>query len=92
MKPFGHGNYHGLKLADQVTKLLERVLDSFIHAMVNIDEMQFVVVPGKGTPDAISIVRQLQEKYIAAKKLLYFVFVDLEKAFDHVPREALWWH
>ena len=84
MKPFGHGNYHGLKLADQVTKLLERVLDSFIHRMVNIDEMQFVFVPGKGTPDAISIVRQLQ-KYITAKKLLYFAFVDLEKAFDHVP-------
>ena len=42
-----------------------------------------------GTTDAISIVRQLQEKYIAAKKLLYFALVNLEKAFDRVPRWAL---
>ena len=53
--------------------------------------MQFGFVPGRGTTDAIFIVRQLQEKYIAAKKPLYFAFVDLEKAFDRVPRKVLWW-
>ena len=63
-------------------KLLERVLDSFIREMVDIDAMQFGFVPGRGTTDAIFIIRQLQEKYIAAKKPLYFAFVDLEKAFD----------
>ena len=72
-------------------KLLERVLDSSIRSMVDIDEMQFGFVPGRGTTDAIFIARQLQEKYIAAKKPLYFAFVDLEKAFDRVPREVLWW-
>ena len=85
------GNYRGLKLTDQVMKLLERVLDSSIRSMVDIDEMQFGFVPGRGTTDAIFIARQLQEKYIAAKKPLYFAFVDLEKAFDRVPREVLWW-
>ena len=68
--------------------LLERVLDFNIPEMVNIDEMQFGFVPGR---HAIFIVRQLQEKYIAAKKLLYIAFVDLEKAFDHVPRKVIWW-
>ena len=67
----GRGNYRGLKLTDQVMKLLERVLDFFICEMVNIDEMQFGFVPVRGTTDAIFLVRQLQEKYIAAKKLLY---------------------
>ena len=34
----------------------------------------------------------MQEKYLAAKnKPLYFAFMDLEKAFDRVPREVLWW-
>ncbi len=72
-------------------KCLERVLDSAIRSMVNIDEMQFGFVPGRGTTDAIFIARQMQEKYHAAKKPLYFAFVDLEKAFDRVPRKVLWW-
>ena len=85
------GNYRGLKLTDQVMKLLERVLDNFIRGMVDIDAMQFGFVPGRGTTDAIFIIRQLQEKYIAANKPLYIAFVDLEKAFDRVPRKVLWW-
>ena len=44
--------------------------------------MQFGFVPGRGTTDAIFTVRQLQEKHHAAKKPLYFAFVNLEKAFD----------
>ena len=84
------GKHCGLKLTDQVTKLLEWVLDFYIHEMVNIYEMQFGFVPARGT-DAIFIVRQQQEKYIANNKLPYFAFVDLEKAFDHVPRKVPWW-
>ena len=72
-------------------KLMERVLDTFIRRMVNIDAMQFGFVPGQGTTDAIFILRQLQEKHLAANKPLYIAFVDLEKAFDRVPRKVLWW-
>ena len=45
----------------------------------------------RGTTDAIFILRQLQEKHINAVKNLYFAFVDLEKAFDRVPRQVIWW-
>ena len=37
------------------------------------------------------VVRQLQEKYLDANKRLYMAFVDLEKAFDWVPRKVIWW-
>jgi len=84
-------NYRGLKLTDEVIKLLERMLDSSIRNMVDIDEIQLGFVPGRGTTDAIFIARQLQEKYFAAKKTLYFAFVDHEKAFDRVRRKVLWW-
>ena len=85
------GNYRGLKLTDQVMKLLERTLDLYIRTMVDIDEMQFGFMPGRGTTDdAIFIVRQMQEKHLAANKPLYFAFFDLEKAFDRVPRKVLW--
>ena len=53
--------------------------------------MQFGFVPGRGTTDAIFIIRQLQEKYLAFNKPLYLAFVDLEKASDHVPRKVIWW-
>ena len=52
------------------------------HQTVSIDDSQFGFIPGRGTTDAIFVVRQLQEKYLAANKRLYMAFVDLEKAFD----------
>ena len=44
--------------------------------------MQLGFTSGKGTTDAIFILRQMQEKYLAKKKELWMAFVDLEKAFD----------
>ena len=36
------------------------------------------------------VAQQLQEKYLGKKKL-YFAFVDLEKAFNKVPRDVVKW-
>ena len=85
------GNYHGLKLTKQVMKVLERIVDGLIRQLVSIDDSQFGFVPGRGTTDAIFVARQLQEKYLAANKRLYMAFIDLEKAFDRVPRKVIWW-
>ena len=59
--------------------------------MVSIHGSQFGFVPGRGTTDAIFVVRQLQEKYLAANKRLNMAFVNLEKAFDRVPRKVNRW-
>ena len=83
-------NYRGLKLLDQVMMIIERVLDSMIRSQVDIDSMQFGFMSGRDTTDAIFIIRQLQEKHLGKHKPLYFAFVDLEKAFDRVPRKVLW--
>ena len=85
------GNYRGLKLTEQVMKVLERVVEGLIRQRVEIDEMQCGFMSGRGITDAIFIVRQLQEKHLAANKPLYMAFVDLEKAFDRVPRDVIWW-
>ena len=59
--------------------------------MVSFDDSQFGFVPGRGTTGAIFVVPQLHEKYlIAVNKRLYISFVNLEKAFDHVPRKVTW--
>ena len=51
--------------------------------------MQFGFMKEKGTTDAIFIMQQVNENYIGKKKDLYFVFTDLEKTFDRVPRKVL---
>src|SRR6266446_4178714 len=85
------GSYRGIKLLDQVMKVFERVLETRIRRRVKIDDMQFGFSPGKGTTDAIFLIRQIQEKYLAKKRELWIAFIDLEKAFDRVPRDVLWW-
>ena len=85
------GNYRGLKLLDHVMKTTERIIEAIIRERINIDGMQFGFLPGRGTSDAIFILRQLQEKRNSKNKFLYFAFVDLKKAFDRVPRRVIWW-
>ena len=85
------GNYHGLKLTEQVMKVLERIVDGLIRQLVSTDDSQFGFFPGRGTTDTIFVIRQLQEKYLAANKRLYMAFVYLEKAFDQVPRQDISW-
>lgn len=48
-------------------------------------------MPERGTTDAILIARQLQERFLDKNKNIYFVFIDLEKAFSKVSHKVLWW-
>ena len=78
------------KLLEHTIKMIEHVFERRIREKVKIDAMQFGFMPGKVTVDAIFTVRQMQEKY-GCKGKFYFAFVDLEKAFDRVPREVTRW-
>ena len=72
-------------------KVWEKILEGRLRNIVEIDENQFGFQQGKSTVDAIFVMRQLQERYGWGKKELFHIFVDLEKAFDRVPREAIVW-
>ena len=85
------GAYRGVKLLEHAMKIVERVLERRIRKVVKVDEMQFGFMPGKGTTDALFILRRLQEEYRDKEKKLYMCFVDLEKAFDRVPRKVMEW-
>jgi len=87
----GDGSYRGIKLLDHAMKVLERVIENRVKSKVCINDMQFGFRSGRGTTDAIFIVRQIQERFLEKKKDLWMAFVDLEKAFDRVPREVVWW-
>ena len=44
-------------------KIIERVLERRIQALVDFDEAQFDFMPGKGAIDALFLVRRLQEEH-----------------------------
>jgi len=72
-------------------KVVERIFEHRIRQQIEIDDMQFGFMKGKGTTDAIFMARQMQENYIVKGKKLYFGFLDLEKASDMVSREVISW-
>ena len=76
---------------EHAMKVVERISEHRIRQQIEVDDMQFGFMKGKGTTDAIFIVRQMQENFRVKGKKLYFGFVDLEKAFDRVPREVIRW-
>jgi len=85
------GNYRGIKLLEIALKVYERVTERRIRETVHIHSNQFGFMPGRGTIDPIFILRQVQEKILEGNRKRYWTFVDLEKAFDRVPREMLYW-
>ena len=48
-------------------------------------------MPGKVTTNSMFALRMLMEKYRKGQKELHCVFMDLEKAYDRVPWEELWY-
>ena len=84
-------NYRGIKLIGHTMKLWERIIERRLRRDLTFSNQQYGFMPGKSTTDALFALRVLMEKYREGQKELHCVFVDLEKAYDKVPREEVWY-
>ena len=84
-------NYRGIKLISHTMKLWERIVEKRLRSDLKFSNQQYGFMPGKSTTDALFALRVLMEKYREGQKELHCVFVDLEKAYDKVPREEVWY-
>ena len=72
-------------------ELWERVVERRLRSELTFSEQQYGFMPGKSTTDALFALRDLMEKYREGQKELHCEFVDLEKAYDKVAREEVWY-
>lgn len=84
------GNYRGIKLMSHTLKIWERIVENRIREESMVSEEQFGFMPGRGTTDAVFAIRRLMEKCREMQCDLHMAFIDLEKAYDRVPREEVW--
>ncbi|GJY27052.1 retrovirus-related pol polyprotein LINE-1 [Tanacetum coccineum] len=68
----------------------ERVIERRVRREIEVSENQFGFMPGRSLMEVIHIIRTLMEKYRERQKDLHLAFLDLEKAYDSVPRELIW--
>jgi len=76
-------------------KVYENVLEKRMRDMVAIGNCHFEFCQGRSTAGALFFENVTRVKrirnYNQRNKKLYLIFVDLEKAFDRVPRKVIEW-
>ena len=85
-------NWRGISLLDVFGKLFARILKQRLESVAEkeLAESQCGFRKGRGCVDMIFCARQLIEKTLEHEETAYIVFVDLKKAYNGVPREAMW--
>ncbi|GKE08578.1 retrovirus-related pol polyprotein LINE-1 [Tanacetum coccineum] len=68
----------------------EKVIERRLRRETMVLENQFGFMPERSTTEAIYLFRSLIEKYKETQRDLHMAFLDLEKAYDSVPRELIW--
>ena len=85
-------NWRGISLLDVVGKVLAKVIQQCLQTIVEeeVADSQCCFRCNRGCNDMIFCARQLIEKAVEHYTNAFLLFVDLRKAYDSVPKEAMW--
>ena len=85
-------NWRGIALLDVVGKVVARIILERLQEIADTElpESQCGFRKSRGCSDMVFTVRQIIEKSWEHKSKSFLVFIDLKKAYDSVPRSALW--
>ena len=85
-------NYRGITLLSVVGKVFARVLNDRVKGLTegSVMDEQGGFRSARGCIDQVFAVKQVIEKMIEKGRVMFMVFIDLEKAYDNVCREKLW--
>jgi hypothetical protein len=81
----------GIKVMSHTMKLWERIIEHYLTEVINVIENQFGFMLGRLNMKTIFLIWQLMKRCREQKKDMYMVFIDLEKTYDKVPRNVMWW-
>jgi hypothetical protein len=59
--------------------------------MTHITMNQFGFMSGRSTMEVIFLIKHVMERYKELKKDFHMVFIDMEKAYDKIPKKLMWW-
>lgn len=85
-------NYRGISLLCVCYKIYERIIEERLRAVLEPTflDTQAGFRTSRSTQDWIFVLKQLEEKVMRTNENIYACTIDLEKAFDSVPREKIW--
>ena len=84
-------NYRGISLLPHCGKLFSSIIENRLRTLVEsrIGEWQYGFRPGRSTSDLVFVMKMIMEKSWEWGREKFALFIDMEKAFDCVPRKLL---